>query len=217
MTVPTGTEAAYLDAARSAVDLLAHPAVAERWTDPSALAGMGVGALAAHLGSEVLLVRDALTDPSARVDEEPVPLLEHYRRSAWVGADVDDDANVSIRAGAERAAAPGPAELLAEVRTALTVVVRLLDEGAAPAVVRMPWWGWALSFDDFLVTRMMEIAVHSDDLAVSLDVEPPALPPAVLEPVLALLVGVSVLRHGQPAVVRALSRAERAPGSIAAF
>ncbi len=29
----------------------------------------------------------------------------------------------------------------------------------------MAWWRWTLTFDDLLVTRMMEIAVHSDDLA----------------------------------------------------
>jgi hypothetical protein len=81
----------------------------------------------------------------------------------------------------------------------------------------MPWWDWSLSFEDYLVTRVMEIVVHSDDLAVSVDVEPPALPEAVLGPVLALLVGVSLQRHGQAALVRALSRSERAPASISAF
>ncbi len=81
----------------------------------------------------------------------------------------------------------------------------------------MTWWQWSLSWEDFLVTRMMEITVHSDDLAVSVGIDPPELPGAVLEPVLSLLVGVATLRHGQAAVVRALSRAERAPASIAAF
>jgi hypothetical protein len=58
--------------------------------------------------------------------------------------------------------------------------------------------------------------VHSDDLAVSVDVEPPPLPEHVLGPVLALLVGISLHRHGQAAVVRGLSRRERA-GNISAF
>ena len=52
--------------------------------------------------------------------------------------------------------------------------------------------------------------MHSDDLAVSVDIDAPALPEPVLGPVLALLVGVSLRRHGQAAVVRALSRRERA-------
>jgi hypothetical protein len=35
--------------------------------------------------------------------------------------------------------------------------------------------------------------------------------------VFALLVGLSLRRHGQASVVRALARAERAPASISAF
>jgi hypothetical protein len=107
--------------------------------------------------------------------------------------------------------------MLADVEAALADLEGLRDDTGRPAAVQMPWWAWSLSFEDFLVTRMMEIVVHSDDLAVSVDVEPPELPGSVLEPVLSLLVGVATLRHGQAAVVRALSRAERAPASIAAF
>lgn len=212
-----GVAEAYLVAAQSAVTLLARHAVAQRWEQPSALPEMTVGALAAHLAGQVHSVRAALVDESARTSEKPVPLLEHYTRSAWVGASLDDEANVSIRAGAVSGAAAGHRQLLASVQSALDEVAPLLAEEVEPRAVRMPWWGWALRFEDFLVTRMMEITVHSDDLAVSVDLEPPELPATVLEPVLSLLVGVSVLRNGQAAVVRALSRAERAPRSIAAF
>jgi len=205
----------YLTAARVATGLLSGPVVAGRWADPSALPGMSVGALAAHLASEVLLVRDVLVDPALQAADEPVPLLEHYRRSSWVTAAVDDDVNVTIRDGAERSASPGHAAVLAEVHEALAAVEA--RSGSAPAAVSLAWWAWSLSFEDFLVTRMMEIVVHSDDLAVSLGAEPPTWPADVLEPVLALLTGVAVMRHGQPAVVRTLSRAERAPGGISAF
>jgi hypothetical protein len=83
--------------------------------------------------------------------------------------------------------------------------------------VFLPWAGWSLSLPDFLLTRMMEIAVHSDDLAVSVDVATPALSDDALRPVLGLLSDLAVRRHGAAAVLRALSRAERAPASIAAF
>ena len=71
--------------------------------------------------------------------------------------------------------------------------------------------------DDFLVVRMVEITVHSDDLAVSVGLTAPSLPPAVLAPVLGLLTRLAVRRHGQSAVVAALTRAERAPAAINAF
>jgi len=59
--------------------------------------------------------------------------------------------------------------------------------------------------------------VHADDLAASLGCPTPQFDDAVRDPVVALLAALSVRRHGQIAVVRALTRAERASGSVSAF
>jgi hypothetical protein len=84
--------------------------------------------------------------------------------------------------------------------------------------VRIPLWGpWSLMLDDILTTRMMELAVHSDDLAVSVGIATPALPQSAVDTVIDLLSRLAVRRHGPTAVLRALSRAERAPATIAAF
>lgn len=220
MSAPNGVPADFLRAGASALDLIGRVEVLNGWSEPSALAEMSVGALAAHLGSQVLTAHAAVTAGAAVTQERPVPLLEHYQRVPWVKAPLDDPANVTIREGAEEAARTGHDGLVVSVQNALrdlaTAFTTTLPTGLPPAI-RMPWWDWSLSFEDFLVTRVMEIVVHSDDLAVSVDVEPPELPQTVLGPVLALLVGVSLQRHGQPAVVRALSRSERAPASISAF
>jgi hypothetical protein len=45
----------------------------------------------------------------------------------------------------------------------------------------------------------------------------PTYPDAVITPVLGLLTTVAVQRHGQTALVRALSRPQRAPERISAF
>jgi Mycothiol maleylpyruvate isomerase N-terminal domain len=220
VSAPTGVPADFLLAGSSALELVGRVEVLNRWSEPSALPEMSVGALAAHLGSQVLTVHAAVTQGNGVTQERPVPLLEHYQRVAWVRAPLDDPANVTIREGAEQAAGAGHDGLVTAVQNALrdltTAFSTTLPTGLPPAI-RMPWWDWSLSFEDYLVTRVMEIVVHSDDLAVSVDVEPPGLPQSVLGPVLALLVGVSLQRHGQPAVVRALSRSERAPTSISAF
>lgn len=220
MTQMRGVPEDFLVAAASVVELLGRVEIVTRWSEPSALPRMSVAALSAHLGSQVLLVHAAVTAGDGATEEKPVQLLEHYRRVPWVGADLDDPPNVAIRETAERSAEPGHDALVASVQSALddlrTAFTSSLPVGLPPGI-RMPWWEWSLSFDDFLVTRVMEIVVHSDDLAVSIDVEPPTLPESVLGPVLALLVGVSLQRHGQAAVVRALSRRERAPASISAF
>ncbi|WP_433627852.1 hypothetical protein [Nocardia sp. CA-120079] len=63
--------------------------------------------------------------------------------------------------------------------------------------------------DDFLFTRTMEIAVHSDDLAVRVHILTLSFPPQVFEPVLDLLSQLAVVRHVRLTVLRALSRARR--------
>lgn len=104
----------------------------------------------------------------------------------------------------------GVTEALAELR-------RRLPTEPADRLVRAPWMTWSLTLDDFLLTRMLEISVHCDDLAVSVGVPTPPLPAAVTQPVLDLLCRLAVRRHGSTAVLRALSRAERAPATIAAI
>jgi hypothetical protein len=73
---------------------------------------------------------------------------------------------------------------------------------AADRPVRIPLWGpWSLLLDYLLTTRMMELAVHSDDLAVSVGVATPALPQ-------------SARRHGDRLAVppgRAPPRPDRRP------
>jgi hypothetical protein len=207
----------FLVAAESALELVGRVEVVQRWSDPSALPDMSVGALAAHLASQVLSVHAAVTAGHGASDEVPVPLLEHYSRAAWVRAGVDDEPNVRIREGAAHSAASGHDALTSSLQQAIRDLRTAFASAELPPRIRMPGWDWALSFDDYLVTRVMEIVVHSDDLAVSVGVEPPVLPEVVLGPVLALLVGVSLQRHGQASVVRALTRRERAPNTIAAF
>ena len=206
---------AYLEAAALATELLADPAVGRSWEAPSVLPKLTVRGLAGHLARSVTRVPSVLDQPVA--DEEPVALIEHYTRSRWVGADLDDDENVRIRRDGEAEGADGQAELLTQVRDALRHLRELLPAQPAGRVVHLPWAGWSLSLDDYLTTRLVELAVHVDDLAVSVGVPTPVLPPSVLEPVLAVLSRVAVHRHGQVAVLRALSRAERAPGTNTAI
>jgi hypothetical protein len=80
----------------------------------------------------------------------------------------------------------------------------------------MPSWGdWSLGLDDFLLTRLMELVVHADDLAYGVGLPAPDFPERVTAPVVDLLARLAVRRHGPVNVVRGLARAERAPGSIA--
>jgi mycothiol maleylpyruvate isomerase-like protein len=200
-------------AAEVAARLVTEPEVAAHWSDESACAGMTVGGLAHHLADQTRNAVRLLEAPAR--SEEPIQLLEHYRRAAWVHTGLDDDANTSIRDGSNDSAAGGPDALAARVQQDLATLPAALS--AAPDAVHIPWQGWSLTTDDFLVTRLMEIMVHSDDLAASVGLPTPEFATPVVEAVLGLLTSVAVDRHGQTAVVRALSRPQRAPGSVSAF
>jgi Mycothiol maleylpyruvate isomerase N-terminal domain len=209
------TRSAFLTAAQSAVTLLHDPAVAASWDEPSALAELNVSGLAGHLARQILTVPRVLALDMPR--ENPVSLLDHYSRARWRGAGLDAQANVGIRRDSESEAADGPTALAARAAAELEQLRRALPAEPDGRIAHLPWGPWSPSLDDFLLTRMLEIAVHSDDLAHSIGVPAPELPAEVLDPVLALLGQLAVLRHGPTAVLRALSRSERAPATIAAF
>ncbi|KRF25522.1 maleylpyruvate isomerase N-terminal domain-containing protein [Phycicoccus sp. Soil803] len=211
--------AAFLSAVDLSVDLAGRPEVRDAWGRESACAGMTVGGLAHHLlkqaGNTVTGLRTA--PDAAPVDAPVIRLQEHYARAAWVEAGPDDDVNVSIREGDNDAAGVGPDVVLELGHEWAADLPALLAAPRRPDTIFIPWQGWALSTEDFLTTRMMEMVVHGDDLAASVGVETPTYPDDVVGPVLALLAGVAVRRHGQTAVVRGLSRPQRAPGTISAF
>jgi hypothetical protein len=205
----------FLAAATIAVDLVRRPEVTERWDDESACAGMTVGGLACHLGSQVTNTVRIVGAPSST--QPPIPLLEHYVRAAWVHSGLDEEVNVGIREGSDAEASTGPDALRSLLDDQLAQLPGVLAAAEPRAAVLIPWQGWSLSLPDWLVTREMEIVVHSDDLAASVGLATPEFPEAVITPVLALLTAVAARRHGQAAVVRALSRPQRAPSSVSAF
>ena len=205
---------ACVEAAEVALDLAGSAEVRAAWDTESACAGMSVGGLAHHLLAQSVTAARLL---AAEPDGDPIPLLEHYERAAWVKSGPDDEVNVGIRTNSDERAAAGPDAVLAGGREAIAALPGLLGGPRDPDVVRIPWQGWSLTTDDFLTTRLMEIVVHSDDLAASVGLPTPEFPADAVTPVLALLTGVAVRRHGQAALVRALSRPQRAPASVSAF
>ncbi|MFF4879908.1 maleylpyruvate isomerase N-terminal domain-containing protein [Micromonospora sp. NPDC000668] len=199
-------DSAFPVAASIALDLIRRSEVSDQWSSPSALPHLSVGALACHLGRQAVRAAELLPTST------DLPLLEsaddHYERAAWVTAGPPDEDSVAASLD-EAEATRGPGDLHARSVLALEEVGDLLARGAARDVVPIPWQGWALRRSDFLLTRQLEIVVHTDDLAVSVGVPTPAFPADVFDPVRDLLVRLAVRRHGQSAVISALSRSER--------
>jgi hypothetical protein len=206
---------AFLEAVDATWVLAASPEVREAWQQESSCVGMTVGGLTHHLLNQPGNTARALrADPGA---EAPITIAEHYARAAWVQAGLDDQVNVDIRDGDNARAEAGADAVLAQAREHIEALPALLAQAREPDVVHIPWQGWSLTTADFLTTRMMEMVVHGDDLADSVGLPTPTYPDAVIEPVLQLLTGVAMRRHGQTAVVRALSRPQRAHASVSAF
>jgi hypothetical protein len=215
--MPLPLSAGFEVSAGLACQLATRPEVAARWSDESACDGMTIGGLGHHLVAQVdIAVRLLGGTPS---EQAPIPLLEHYRRAAWVHTPLDAEANTTVRESANAEAGSGFGGLEARVADGLAALPAALAgaEGREPDSVLIPWQGWALTAHDLMTTRLMELVVHSDDLAASIDVETPQFPDDVVAAVLALLTGVAVERHGQTALVRALARPQRAPGQVSAF
>jgi mycothiol maleylpyruvate isomerase-like protein len=204
----------FLAGAHVVADLLSRDEVVRQWSDDSKLPRMTVGMLACHLGRQLVAAERILPVPaeSAPLDEA----ADHYRRAAWVTAEsLDDPAN--DRTTDEREAAAGHEALLDRTTSALDTVTHLLTTGTAQPVVTIPWQGWSLRRADFLLTRLVEIVVHTDDLARSLAIATPEFPAPTYRPVLHLLADLATERHGQATLTSALSRHERQPSNLSAF
>jgi hypothetical protein len=211
----TVTTDGYLAAAAAATGLLSEPAVAARWEAPSALPDMSVAALAGHLARQIFSVEAVVAQDAC--DQQPISLLAHYARVTWIDAGLDDEPNVSVRQAGATEAAEGPAVLVSRARDTTERLRASLPGESLNRVVMLPWGPWPLTLADLLTTRMLEIAVHCDDLAHSTGLPTPDLPADVTDTVVMLLARLAVRRHGPTAILRALSRAERAPTAVTAF
>jgi hypothetical protein len=205
------TRSTFLESAAAARSLLADPAVAARWEEPSSLEAMTVGALAGHLLRSVTTLAGYLAEPPAGFEDLIDPggyLMSIEGLSTPDGPDLASDLHTAIRRRAIDEARVGPGEVLARWDEAVEELSgRLATEPPTRAVKVLD--GRIMLVDDYLVTRLIEMLIHADDLAVSIGAETPAFPAAAWQRVIDTLIGVAVRRHGALAVVRAMTRTER--------
>ena len=188
--------------------LLAGRELRERWEAPSALELMTVGALAGHLLRATALVDSYLDRPEPDSRTSSVIRPAQYLAQALTDDDLHGALHQSIRQRGEEMAAGGAEAVLQRWdATASTLRGRLKAEPAERMVSVLD--DMVLTLDDYLRTRILELCVHSDDLAVSLDVPAPALPEEAVDVAVGILMEVARIRHGGLAVLRALARRER--------
>jgi hypothetical protein len=209
---------AFREAAEAFGEIVARPEVGKAWGEPSALEGYSVGAVVAHVNAAIGWL-GPLLDAPAEPDLRPTPPVDYLRflHGLKIGSDGPDRHPLHdvLHAQFERAATRGwesnrdkflglverlTARLEGESAT------RLLDlRPTAPLVVRL---------GDFLRTRVLELVVHGDDLAVSAGLDAPPLPEGAAAVAIDVMLAVARAAHGDLAVVRALARRERASAAV---
>lgn len=200
--------------ARQATALLAEPAVAERWEDPSSLPAMTVGALAGHLGLMITSLAgwlDAEEPDAATVEVRSV--VDSYGRTARLDptGGLEGKAATAIRTRAAQAAADGPAAVAQRVGAAADRLPGMLAAASPDRLIPGAiLTGTALRLGDYLRTRCVELVVHLDDLAVSVGLTVPEPDPGSAAVGVELLVELCRARSGDADVVRALARPNRA-------
>jgi hypothetical protein len=199
----------FLETLAAVRPLLASSAVAARWDEPSALPAFAVRGLAGHLVRVAVTVDKYLDRPEPR-GEESISAAAYYGN---VDSDISSALNVGVRQRGEELAAGGHEHLVAELdRLASRLEERLRHEPDG-RLVRVAG-DTVMRLDDYLVTRIVELTVHADDLAVSVGLDYPTMPPGALDISIRVLIDTARHRHGDLAVLRVLSRRERDSGDV---
>ena len=193
-----------IEAVDAAAELMAHDDVASRWDEPSALEGMTVGALSAHLvraAGAVLAYLDR-TDPGRRPDGPLLTPVTYFR------AAIDSPIHERIKEVSAEEAAAGPAEVAAACAdVAARMRVRFAAEPSDRLLAALG--GRMLTLDDFCRTRLIEVLFHLDDLAASVGRPCPDTSVDGRTIVVDILLGIARDRHGDWEVLHALAREER--------
>jgi hypothetical protein len=205
---------AYLSAAATVAGLLRSPALAASWTSPSALAEFRISGLAGHLARGVFTVEKYLAAPAPAGG--PTADAASYFVAVAGDPDLSSAANRQIRDRGELDAGAGPDDLAGRYDTALARLAAELP-GIPPDRPVPMVAGHVLSLHDCLLTRLVELLVHADDLAVSIGTMAPAFADEPADLVVSVLARAARRRHGTAPVLRALARRERATGPISAF
>ena len=208
------TREPFFQAVGFAEPVLVSTAVRERWGQPSRLEHMTIGDVAAHLVRAVSTVATyARGEPG---EGTPLTAPQYFVSVVDDPSDVSSPTNVAVRERSSESSSRGPAAVLSDWRNAVATVEEILGSIPHDRLVTVAG-DVVLPLDEYLVTRIVELVIHTDDLAQSIDIETPDLPPLVAEIVGNCLLQVAQIRHGNWPVLRAFARRERHPGSVAAF
>jgi hypothetical protein len=145
----------------------------------------------------------------------PIDAVGYFLAGVRPAPNLDEAVPRRIRESGEQEAAAGPDALARECEATRGRLATLLPTVPLDRPVGM--LSHVLRLDQCLLTRLVELVVHLDDLAVSVGVPTPGVPAEAADAVATCLTRIAVARHGLLPVLRTLSRRERASAPVAAF
>lgn len=198
----------FLATAAEARALVASRAAGAQWKEASAVERLSVGALAGHLSRSAFVVIGYLDASNPDPGAAELLTADQYFEQIVPAPEMSEELHAGVLARAEQEAADGQDALVARLDATLRDLdERLVIEPSERAVEVIG--GLALPLDEYLVTRMVELVVHSDDLATSVGLETPGFDPLTMACVIGCMLAMVRRRHGDIAVVRGFARRER--------
>lgn len=205
---------AFIATARVVETVIGHRAVIDRWDAESALDGYRVSGLVGHTARAILT---PATYFQGEAQDGPTIGPAEYFVAALADRDPrQSDEHAAVRERGSVAAADGPAPLAASVATAIAELEALLGALEADRTVAV-FGGFAMTVDNYLITRIVEMVIHLDDIAVSVGAPIPEAPDDAIDLAVATCVEIAALRHGHTALLRAFARRERVDSYPYAF
>jgi hypothetical protein len=197
-----------LDAAEFAGEVISLDPVRAKWSEPSALERMSVGAVVGHL---FLIVRRI--EKHLSVEDEPTdsPLMDYRWLRIEHTDDLDNEAAKTVRDDGQHVADWGSGAVITAYHDRLERLRLRLDH-PLPARIRLE--SGAMATEAYLRTRIIELLVHADDLAASIELPTPDPPGASVTVAIETLVDAARSIYGDLDVMRAFTRAERIPPTV---
>jgi hypothetical protein len=201
----------FIRTAMDFLDLADNEQVRVAWSEPSALEGMSVGAVAVHGLSaidDVLLHCERSEPTTARL----LGTVEYYRAARLDRReDLGLQGHSFIRDLGEKQAAAGPDVVLPQKRAALEQLRWTLpaqDPDKRVFLPRQPPMAGTLAM--MVSNRTIELIAHMDDVAVSVGLPTPSIEPRAAAMALSVLISLARKLNGDLPLILAMSRQERA-------
>ena len=194
----------YLQTASATVELLNNPELDAGWDTISVLPAFRVSGLAGHLARSIFQVDEYLDSP---VEGRPPITAAVYFAELEGADDIGSPLNMSIRDRGDEVARRGSTELAAAAESVLTTLRARLAEAPPDRSIQV-FQGRALLLDEYLKTRIVEMVVHVEDLALSIG-SGVGLPVAAITVATDTVVAAGRVRHGDLAFLRGMTRRER--------